>query len=328
MRVSVIIPAYNAEDTIENALESLRQQTCKELEVIVVNDGSVDSTSEKVKTYSSVYTDLRVKLISQENGGVAAARNRGLQEATAEYIAFLDADDVYRKDAIEILLYLADKHSADTVIAGYTRDKKELELREEVTEQVILPQKAMEVWMYNNPPRVFCSILYSRRIIGEHNIVFPEGTKYGEDLEFTWNYLVHTQKAICINNKLYCYIDNKKSAVHQVTWEKTSLLESTKRIGNMLTSYDYEFATLFQKYMYPRTVWAVARAFAKARQYELLLRLDKQYNVRKMMKELIIAILYKTKMYKGELIKKVIIVISSSIYLIHPRLFYFFITFI
>lgn len=84
--ISVIIPAYNADIYIEQCLSSLFCQTYKHLEIIVVDDGSTDRTSEIVKTFP-------VKLIRQENQGVSVARNRGISEATGEYIHFVDADD-------------------------------------------------------------------------------------------------------------------------------------------------------------------------------------------------------------------------------------------
>ena len=95
---SVIIPAYNSENTIEKALDSLRNQTKPELirEVIVINDGSADATADKVEQYKKREScNLNIILYNQQNAGVAAARNAGIRMATADYLAFLDSDDCW-----------------------------------------------------------------------------------------------------------------------------------------------------------------------------------------------------------------------------------------
>lgn len=97
--VSVVIPAYNAESTIDDTLRSVRGQTHRELEIIVVDDGSTDRTTSVVKAHAAA--DGRVTLIAQENAGVAAARNAGWQSARSAFIAFVDADDLWAPSKIE-----------------------------------------------------------------------------------------------------------------------------------------------------------------------------------------------------------------------------------
>ena len=104
-RVSVVIPAYNAAAHIAEALASLRAQTCKEMEVIVVDDGSVDRTAEIV-----VQGFPEVRCIRQANGGASSARNRGVQEARGEWVAFLDADDAWHPDKLRAQLALMQRH--------------------------------------------------------------------------------------------------------------------------------------------------------------------------------------------------------------------------
>jgi glycosyltransferase involved in cell wall biosynthesis len=100
--VSVVVPAYNAERTVAQAIQSVLGQTMQDLELLVVDDGSVDATAVIVGKQS----DPRVRLISRENGGVAAARNTGIAEARGEWVAFLDADDVWLQDKLERQLRL------------------------------------------------------------------------------------------------------------------------------------------------------------------------------------------------------------------------------
>ena len=112
MLVSVVIPAYNAGRYIDEALESVLGQTHRRVEAIVVDDGSTDDTRARVQAYGD-----RVRYLGQTNAGVGAARNRGLAAATGDFIAFLDADDVWRPEKLEVQLAVAARHPASGLIA-------------------------------------------------------------------------------------------------------------------------------------------------------------------------------------------------------------------
>lgn len=114
--ISVIMPAYNAEHTILAAINSVQQQTFSDFELIVINDGSSDKTLEIVKKI----TDDRLKVFSYNNAGAAVARNRGLAHATGEFIAFLDADDLWTTDKLELQLTALQKHPEVGVAYSWT----------------------------------------------------------------------------------------------------------------------------------------------------------------------------------------------------------------
>ena len=111
VRVSVIVPAYNASDFIGEALDSIIAQTLDEIEIIVVDDGSTDHTAEIVKSYGS-----RVLYIWQENGGCAMARNRGIRASSGECLSFLDADDIYTPDRIARQVEFMERHPHDDLV--------------------------------------------------------------------------------------------------------------------------------------------------------------------------------------------------------------------
>ncbi len=117
--VTIIIPVYNAEKYLEKCLNSVLNQTMSEIEVIVVNDGSKDSSEEMALKYSRI--DPRLRVITQENSGPSAARNRGLREAKGEYICFYDADDWVLPEAVAELYLAAERTNADIVISSYYR---------------------------------------------------------------------------------------------------------------------------------------------------------------------------------------------------------------
>ena len=117
MRVSVIVPLYNKEQSVVRALDSILSQTMQEFEVIVVNDGSTDASADLV----SACPDRRIRLVHQHNSGPGAARNRGIAEMTGDFVAFLDADDAWMPDYLETVLQLFQEHDSTlaTVTSGW-----------------------------------------------------------------------------------------------------------------------------------------------------------------------------------------------------------------
>lgn len=117
LAVSLIIPAYNAEDYIGRAMDNALAQSLKDLEIIVVDDGSTDSTSDILDWYVECYPNVNV--IHKENGGVAAARNTGIEAASGEYIGFMDSDDMIRPDMMKMLYFSVQKNDCDVAITSF-----------------------------------------------------------------------------------------------------------------------------------------------------------------------------------------------------------------
>ena len=107
--ISVIVPVYNVEDYLDRCIESIINQTYKNLEIILVDDGSTDSSGKKCDEYA--LRDGRIKVFHKENGGVSSARNMGLDIATGDYIGFVDSDDLLEHNMYEMLLNNAEKHN-------------------------------------------------------------------------------------------------------------------------------------------------------------------------------------------------------------------------
>ena len=110
--ISVIIPAYNSEKFIGETLDNMLSQTLKDIEVIIVNDGSTDKTQKIIDEYVSKYDIFKSYI--QKNAGVSAARNNGLEKATGEYVVFLDADDIFSENSLEAFYNTAKKTDADS----------------------------------------------------------------------------------------------------------------------------------------------------------------------------------------------------------------------
>ncbi|MCF3623160.1 glycosyltransferase family 2 protein, partial [Planktothrix agardhii] len=115
-KISVIIPVYNGEKTIQKTIESVLQQTWQDFELIVINDGSQDATLEILSSIQ----DPRLRILSYSNAGLASSRNRGITEATGEYISFLDADDLWTPDKLEAQFQALEEHPEAAVAYSWT----------------------------------------------------------------------------------------------------------------------------------------------------------------------------------------------------------------
>ena len=199
--VSVIVPIYNVEEYLEECLESIRNQTYTNIEVILVNDGSTDGSREICESYCE--KDIRFRLINQENQGQSVARNRGFKESIGQYIMFVDSDDVVNTDVLEVLLpYM--KTDVDIVECEMTREKEAFFLNKIPT--IVFEGNSKEAILNCIAFRAvkFCAFtkLYRREIV--EKIPFLEGYIY-EDVFTGINYLNHIRKIIVIDYIGYYY---------------------------------------------------------------------------------------------------------------------------
>lgn len=119
-KISVIVPVYNTEKYIKKCIRSIIEQTLKEIEIIIVNDGSKDKSLEIIKDLMK--QDRRIKLINKENEGVSSARNSGIKMAKGKYIQFIDSDDWIEKEFLEKMYDFAEKENVDIVVSDYYED--------------------------------------------------------------------------------------------------------------------------------------------------------------------------------------------------------------
>ena len=184
--ISVIIPLYNKEGSIAQALDSVMAQECQDFEVIVVDDGSTDGGAAVVENYG----DPRIRLVRQENAGVSAARNRGIEEAKGEYVAFLDADDVWMPGFLSEIVALQREFpecwaQATNYVFNSNGVKSPTILRKVPFsgERGVLVNY-FEVASCSHPPVCSICVCIERRLLQEIG-GFPVGIKSGEDL-LTW----------------------------------------------------------------------------------------------------------------------------------------------
>lgn len=203
--VSIIIPAYNAEKYIALAIESAIRQTYKNIEIIVVNDGSKDSTVEIVSRYPNVI------LVSTENKGVSNARNVGIEQSKGEYLFFLDADDELECDAIESLARACIEHRADICCGKYFTDEKPR--HEPENDCVIEHETLLQYCIEDNPcTYIACAKLYRRDFIADTR--FAVGRRADEDSFFNFELSLKQPKFVIVDCYIYFYRTNENSASH------------------------------------------------------------------------------------------------------------------
>ncbi|MHA7139548.1 glycosyltransferase family 2 protein [Rossellomorea arthrocnemi] len=220
IKVSVIIPVFNAEEYIVQCLDSLLSQTLNECEFIFINDGSEDKSKEIIQEYQQL--DQRVKLINQVNQGVSIARNIGLMMANGEYIGFVDADDYVEEDYFETLYQSALKDSHDLIISNFKSfcNGKQFITSYSFTENQTLEkeliQELLAYFLKEDNCNSVCNKLYKHKIIRENNLEFPKRVVLGEDGMFNLYFLSYSNKVKYINYTGYIYREVQGSATRNI----------------------------------------------------------------------------------------------------------------
>ncbi len=239
MKISVIVPVYNVEKYIERCLQSLMCQTHRDIEVIVVDDGSTDSSLQKCREYER--KDSRFKVFHKENGGLSSARNKGLEEATGEYICFVDSDDWVHERFCELLLHACETTGADMAMCLFQKtstdiQQEEINVAKDVTIlsniDMIQHLRNRETTEYVNTV-VAWNKLYRRKIV--ENLRYPEG-KLHEDEYVVGEILTRIKKVALIDIPLYYYFQRKNSIMSE---EKTAGTLS----ADLLKAYQHRLET-------------------------------------------------------------------------------------
>ena len=189
VKVSVIIPVWNVEKYIAKCLDSLLNQTLKEIEIIVVNDGSPDNSQKIIDKYVKKYPN-KVKSFIKENGGQGSARNYGLDMANGEYISFIDSDDWIDKDALEKMYNLAKKKNSDIVIC---------DMVDHYIDHTIYHNCTKYNSVFEVTPSA-CNKIFKKSIIGDFRFL---SKLWYEDFNFTTKILFNTTKISTLSEGLY-----------------------------------------------------------------------------------------------------------------------------
>jgi len=231
MLISIIVPVYKAEKTLQRCIKSVISQTYKDWELILVDDGSPDSCGEICDSYTS----YRIKVIHQKNAGVSSARNAGLDFAKGNMVCFIDSDDYVDPTYLEAMA----KSEADMVACGFTMtkpympesmllDKEDISSR---LNELVNSHELCAVWSH----------LYKRSIIEKRNLRFLRDLRFGEDTIFNLEYLSACSSFETVSSAAYIYTPEAEySKKYVLSWEELSLLHKkrVKCYQNLETAFN------------------------------------------------------------------------------------------
>ena len=222
MLISLIVPVYNVERYLRECLDSLLLQTYKDIEVIMVDDGSTDSSGKICDEYSEKYQNFFV--YHKENAGLGMARNTGLEHMNGQYVTFIDSDDYLDPECIEFLYKAIDEKKVDMCKGGFRRitDHKQIDairmyknevFEGEIAKKELLPRMiGSSPYEHDSIEMCVCGALYNAELIKMYNLRFPSERDFiSEDLVFNIDFFQHTDGACTIDSIGYNYRINMKS---------------------------------------------------------------------------------------------------------------------
>lgn len=243
--ISVIIPVYNTQAYLPECIESILHQQEQNWELILVNDGSRDSSGEICRSFAE--KDRRIKYVEQDNQGVSAARNNGLRHAIGKWFTFVDSDDLLEKFAFSVVKTAPD--DCDVVIAGFTEQIGTYAQIEEGGQVFDADSIRMSVLNFPQFKKIYpnctsiddyskwssCGRFYKTDVLKKANVWVPEQLKLGEDLAFSIRALEHVKKVWVNDSKIYFYRPNSASASRTFRKDRISNTELlVEEVGNTI----------------------------------------------------------------------------------------------
>lgn len=212
--VSIIVPVYNAQNTIGRCIESVMNQIYQDFELLLVDDGSSDKSGAICDSYA--LKDKRIIVFHNENRGVSAARNFALERAKGEYLQFLDSDDWITADATQQLVQAACKYNCDMVISDFYRVVNDrVSVKGDIEEDFVMSREEFAAHMMETPADFYYGVLwnklYRRSIVEEHSLRMNPEICWCEDFLFNLEYIRYAYRFYALNVPLYYYVKTKGS---------------------------------------------------------------------------------------------------------------------
>ncbi|OUQ80715.1 hypothetical protein B5E48_04865 [Massilimicrobiota sp. An105] len=274
--VSIVVPIYNVEKYLERCLNSLINQTYKNIEILLINDGSTDESESICLKY--IKKDSRIKYYKKENGGLSSARNKGIAVSMGKYISFIDSDDYVRNDMIETLLYYMVKNDADIVECNYY----EVRINGKITEK----KKNYEIKSYNSGEAIKSLIdnesitptawnkLYNRQLFNK--IKYTENI-FHEDEDIIIKLLIESKKIVSIPDCLYFYITRNGSIINsplklnhfdiiKIMQDRIQLLKNEGVASELIDKTNARLSNIYNE-LYARILLSLDGKFDKKLEY-------------------------------------------------------------
>lgn len=259
IKVSVIIPVYNTYDYLVKCIDSVLAQTLKEIEIIVVNDGSTDNSLKILNQYVATNSII---LIDKNNEGQGVARNRALDICRGKYISFVDSDDYIENDMLEKMYKKAENNKLDITICNYkVVDEKSNEINNNISydnSEIINSNECMKRFLTNNTVEGFSwNKLFASELFKKNNIRYPTNMKY-EDIPAVFNLIFISNRIGFVNEKFYYYVQRSQSTTNQLNLKNNEdFVMSMKMVHDILKNnmisdifrYEYQYYYI-KKMMY------------------------------------------------------------------------------
>lgn len=262
MKVSIVIPAFNVESCIEKTLESLINQTERDFEVVIVDDGSADYTYQLIEDFILNNNLTNFKLFKQNNKGVSSARNEGIRRSSGDYIIFLDGDDFISEELVKTLYNILIIQNPDVLCWGYNIvsnsnvliknyfdqfASQELSISGNDILHKIIIDKALHIWTG--------SAAYKKEMLLNNNIQFTEGCSNGEDQEFIIRSILDSKKVFFINKVLSYYVQREGSISNSYNIKRFDAINAMKRICENIETYsDVKLVKISNKIKYEKII--------------------------------------------------------------------------
>lgn len=264
-KVSVIVPVYNVENYIDKCLTSLINQTLKDIEIIIINDGSTDNSQIIIDKYAKKYK--RIKSYTQENKGQAAARNFGLTKSTAEYITFVDSDDYIENTMLEKLYNEIIKNDYDIIVSDIIKEttngtslfKNFWVIKDEMNKNFMTSHMGP------------VARLYKRKLLIDNNFKFLEGVIY-EDLASIPILGMYTNKIGYMEEAFYHYLIRDGSSMKQVTYNK-KMEDIFIVMNNLSDKITVEYSDELEYLYIEHLLYGASLRFVQFDKYNMLLRI-------------------------------------------------------
>lgn len=274
--ISVIIPVYNVEKYIERCVKSVLDQTYKDFEILLINDGSTDNSKKICEKLADEYK--QIKLINQENQGVSVARNIGIIKAKGDFLTFIDSDDFINKNYLKILWNNLLKYEADISCCDYYRTKNMPKYEMKISDEISVFEKDKVIKFYLEKELTApWGKLYKKKLFNE--IYFPVGKRH-EDITTIFKVILNANKLIYTDSKLYFYYKNMSSFTKQKFSEKSfDLIDAWNEVYILSRKYSHEIQKLaeFRLYKSYFTLLGVIAYYG----FDKSIELEEQNNIQK-----------------------------------------------
>ncbi len=288
--VSVIVPVYNVEKYIEDSLLSICKQTYNNIEIVIIDDESKDSSILIAKRILE-QCPFQVKYISEENKGLPGARNAGLEIAAGDYVCFIDSDDIISADHIKRSVGALIEHNAGVCYSDfeYTNIKNRWGKEQSYNGNNALEhKKILELFSDRTIKIHCCSLMIRRQFLVDNQLLFNERLRFGEDVEFMWHLFSYADTVIHVEQNSYKYLIRNNSIMSSASTDKWILFievfkESLEKLGKVFPENKDTYHVV-----YNRTLLGLGRVVAKNTEYSSFVDFIKKYDkkeIRKVLKK-------------------------------------------